>query len=140
MPGRHLSDRQVRHYMKLRTKHRPSVAAAKAGISTATAYRLESDPQLPSQRPTVRSRRRPDPLAGIFDEEVVPLLQQTPDLRAVTIFEELLRRHPEHRRRTRGLAAAAGAARAGLRDRTGAGHLARRVHACARSSTRCRRG
>ena len=74
MPGRHLSDRQVRHYMKLRTKHRPSVAAAKAGISTATAYRLESDPQLPSQRPTVRSRRRPDPLAGIFDEEVVPLL------------------------------------------------------------------
>ena len=71
------------------------MAAAKAGISTATAYRLESDPQLPSQRPTVRSRRRPDPLAGIFDEEVVPLLQQTPDLRAVTIFEELLRRHPE---------------------------------------------
>ncbi len=95
MPGRHLTDHHVRHYMNLRTKDQPSVAAAKAGISTATAYRIESDPQLPSQKPTVRTRRRPDPLAGIFEEEVIPLLQQTPDLRPVTIFEELLRRHPE---------------------------------------------
>ena len=66
MPGRHLTDHHVRHYMNLRTKDQPSVAAAKAGISTATAYRIESDPQLPSQKPTVRTRRRPDPLAGIF--------------------------------------------------------------------------
>ena len=76
MPGRHLTDHHVRHYMNLRTKDQPSVAAAKAGISTATAYRIESDPQLPSQKSTVRTRRRPDPLAGIFDEEVVPLLPQ----------------------------------------------------------------
>ena len=80
--------------MNLRCKDTPSVAAAKASISTATAYRIESDPRLPSQKRTARTRRRPDPLDGIFDEEVVPMLEHTPRLRAVTIFEELLRRHP----------------------------------------------
>ena len=81
--------------MNLRTKDKPSVAAAKAAISTASAYRIESDPRLPSQKRSVRTRRRPDPLAGIFEQEVIPLLQQSPQLRAVTIFDELLRRHPD---------------------------------------------
>ena len=81
--------------MKLRTKAKPSVAAAKAGLSTASGYRIEADPRLPSEKRSVRGRRRPDPLAGIFEEEVVPLLQRAPQLRAATIFEELLRRHPE---------------------------------------------
>ena len=81
--------------MKLRHTHAAPVAAAKAGISTATAYRIEADPRLPSQRQVQRERRRPDPLAGIFDEEVVPLLQAAPGIRVVAIFEELCRRHPE---------------------------------------------
>ena len=68
-------------------------AAGPAG--KGVPYRIESDPRLPSQKPTVRGRRRPDPLAGIFDQEVIPLLKRTPQLRAVTIFEELLRRHPD---------------------------------------------
>jgi len=80
--------------MKIRRTDTPTAAAAKAGFSTATAYRLEADGRLPSQTKTTRSRRRPDPLAGIFDEEVVPMLERTPGLRSVTIFEELMRRHP----------------------------------------------
>ena len=71
------------------------VAAAKASLSTATAYRIEGDPRLPSQKRKPRGRRRPDPLEGLFDEEVVPMLQSAPGLRAVAIYEELLRRHPE---------------------------------------------
>src|SRR3546814_21172994 len=39
--------------------------------------------------------RRPDPLIDIFDAEVVPLLESAPALRAVEIFEEMQRRHPE---------------------------------------------
>ena len=80
--------------MSLRRNDTPSVAAAKASFSTASAYRVESDPRLPSQEQTPRSRRRLDPLVGIFDEEVVPLLVESPSLRAVTIFDELCRRHP----------------------------------------------
>ena len=34
--------------MKSRQNHGPAIAAAKAGFSTATAYRIESDPRLPS--------------------------------------------------------------------------------------------
>ena len=50
------------------------MAAARAGISAATAYRIESDPRLPSQKSAARGRRRADPLADIFDAEVVPML------------------------------------------------------------------
>lgn len=95
MPGRHVNDHQMRLYMKLRHTHAVPIAAAKASISTATAYRIEGDPRLPSQRQVQRERRRPDPLAGIFDEDVVPMLQAAPGLRSVAIFEEICRRHPE---------------------------------------------
>ena len=81
--------------MKFRHTDTPAAAAAKASFSTATAYRIESDPTLPSQKTTTRGRRRSDPLAGIFDEEVVPMLEASPELRPVALFEELLRRHPQ---------------------------------------------
>jgi hypothetical protein len=71
------------------------VAAARTGISTTTAYRIANDPRLPSQKKEPRGRRRPDPPAEIFDSEVVPLLQLSPSIRPVALFEEMLRRHPE---------------------------------------------
>ena len=81
--------------MHLRQHNRPQASAAKAEFSTATAYRIEDDPRLPSVRKKQRGRRRADPLEGIFDEEVVPMLEQAPDLRTVAIFDELMRGHPD---------------------------------------------
>lgn len=81
--------------MKFRQTHTTAVAAAKASISTATAYRIEKDPKLPSQKKEPRQRRRPDPLADIFHAEIVPLLKAAPGIRPIAIFEEMLRRHPE---------------------------------------------
>lgn len=81
--------------MSFRRSDSPAVAAAKAGFSTATGYRIEEALQSGPRTRVVRGRRRPDPLAGIFDEEIVPLLKNAPGLRAVALFEELLRRHPE---------------------------------------------
>jgi hypothetical protein len=95
LPGRHVTDQQMRFYMKFRQTDAPPVAAAKASISTATAYRFEQDRRLPSHKARVRDRRRPDPLADFFDTEVVPLLKASPGLRAVAIFEEMQRRHPD---------------------------------------------
>jgi transposase InsO family protein len=80
--------------MKLRATNPPTVAAAGAAISVASAYRIESDPRLPSQKKPPRGRRRPDPLELIFEAEVVPMLMAAPQLRPVAIFEELQRRHP----------------------------------------------
>ena len=81
--------------MKFRQSDSPNVAAAKASFSPSTAYRIEQDPRLPSQKRPSRSRRRPDPLAGLFDEEVVPMLEASPGLRSVALFEEMRRRHPD---------------------------------------------
>ena len=72
-----------------------STAALKSGFSRASAYRLRADPQLPSARQTSRTRRRADPLQGIFDEQVVPMLMRHPHLRAVAIFNEVKRRNPQ---------------------------------------------
>jgi len=81
--------------MKSRQTKAPAIAAAQAGLSTATAYRIEADPRLPSQKKMPRGRRRPDPLAGVWEGEIVPMLQAAPGVRVVAIFEELCRRHPE---------------------------------------------
>ena len=81
--------------MKFRQTDAPPVAASKASISAATAYRFERDRRLASQHEQTRGRRRPDPLADFFDAEIVPMLKAAPGLRAVAIFEEMQRRHPD---------------------------------------------
>src|SRR6202162_5571423 len=95
LPGQHITDCQTRLYMKSRLTNVPAIAAAKAGFSTATAYRIEADPRLPSQNTKPRGRRRPDPLAGVWEGEIVPMLAAAPGVRAVAIFEEICRRHPD---------------------------------------------
>ena len=80
--------------MTLRLTHGSAIAAAKASISTTTAYRYEQAHQLPSSQKKARGRRRPDPLIDFFDAEVVPMLKAAPALRPVAIFEEMQRRHP----------------------------------------------
>src|SRR3954465_11442174 len=81
--------------MSFRQTETPTIAAAKAGFSTATAYCIEQDPRLPSQKKAPRHRRRQDPLAAVWDSEVVPLLKSVAGLRPVAIFDEVRRRHPE---------------------------------------------
>ena len=81
--------------MDLRRTHSRQTAAVRAGFSTSTGARLDADPRLPSQKRQLRTRRRPDPLAAVWDSEVVPMLRAAPGLRPVTILGELLRRHPD---------------------------------------------
>jgi len=57
-----------------------AIAAAKSGFSRATGYRIEDDPRLPSQKKAPRGRRRPDPLADVWDGEIVPILKSAPRL------------------------------------------------------------
>src|SRR5271165_1390196 len=95
LPGLHITDHQMRLYMSYRQTRDAAVAAAKAGFSTATGYRIENDPRLPSQKKAPRGRRRPDPLADVWDSEIVPILKTTPGIRAIAVLEEIRRRHPE---------------------------------------------
>lgn len=95
MPGKRISDLQVSKYKELRGQHSQEAAAAKTGISVASARRLESATTLPSQRPPRHWRTRADPLAEVWASEVVPMLQGAPSLMAITVLEELQRRYPE---------------------------------------------
>ncbi len=95
MPGRHVTDHQMRLFMQFRQTDTVAVAAAKASMSRATGYRIARDPRLPSMRQAPRGRRRPDPLGELFEAEIVPMLTSAPGLRPIAIFEEIVRRHPD---------------------------------------------
>src|SRR5882724_5534111 len=85
----------MRLYMICRQTHDAAAAAAKASFGTATGYRIENDPRLPSRKKVPRGRRRPDPLADVWNSEIVPILKTAPGIRAIAVLEEIRRRHPE---------------------------------------------
>jgi hypothetical protein len=91
LPGLHITDHQMRLYMSYRQTLSPEAAAAKAGFSTATAYRIEDDPRLPSQKAEPRGRRRPDPLAPL-GRRGLPILKAR-RASADGVLDELRRRH-----------------------------------------------
>src|SRR5947199_2973571 len=80
--------------MSYRKHHTQELAAAKAGMSERTARRIESSGTLPSQQPRRYWRSRANPLAAVWDTEVVPLLKSTPQLMAITILRKLQEEHP----------------------------------------------
>ena len=95
MPGRHVTDHQMRLFIQIRQTDTVAVAAAKASMSKATGHQIAKAPRLPSANKVPRGHRRPDPLGEVFDAVVVPMLQASPGLRPIAIFEEVVRRHPE---------------------------------------------
>ena len=94
MPGKRITDHQVHKFKQHRNTLTQVAAAAKSGISERSARRIEGADALPSQRPERSWRTRDDPLAEVWDAEVVPLLKVDVQLNAVTLLEELQRRHP----------------------------------------------
>lgn len=48
-----------------------------------------------------RARRRPDPLAGVWIADVLPMLEANPWIRPVAIFEKIRQDHPEFRQGVR---------------------------------------
>ena len=97
MPGRPATDQQMRLYMEYRCHHPQRVAAAKIGVSERTGRRIEADPRLPSQKAAERPLRRQvvDPLGGLWESDIVPLLASRSGVRPVTLLEEMQRRHPD---------------------------------------------
>jgi len=94
MPGKKITDHQVHKYKQHRNTLTQVAAAARAGISERSARRIDDTDALPSQRAARSWRTREDPLTEVWDAEVVPLLRTDALLNAVTLLEELQRRHP----------------------------------------------
>ncbi|MGH7838965.1 MAG: IS21 family transposase, partial [Candidatus Binataceae bacterium] len=95
MPGKRITDHQVLTYKAHRRTLTQAAAAAKVAISERSARRIDGIETLPSQGPPRRWRTRLDPFAAVWEAELLPLLVASPHLGAVTLLEELQRRHPE---------------------------------------------
>ena len=93
-----VKDEQVKllRRKRMEEKHTEASAAAAAGMSQPTARKWREGP-LPSESKKPRDwRTREDPFAGIWDKDVVPLLEADTKrkLKAKTVLGELMKLHP----------------------------------------------
>ncbi len=96
MPGKHITDQQIRLYMNERKLGaQQTAAAAKSGISERSARRIDQH-ELTTHPSDKRSgRTRKDPLAAVWESELVPMLEENPSLLPATLFEVLCEKHPD---------------------------------------------
>ena len=59
-----------------RNTHSQRTAAARAGFSERTARRFDADPTLPWQRQRKMGRTVADPLDGVWETLLLPILEQ----------------------------------------------------------------
>lgn len=87
--------KQVELYMEAKGKGlSQQTAAAKAGISTRTARRIDNGSHRPQRGRPRDWKTRPDPLDGLWELFLQPMLEAEPRLEATTLFEELQERYP----------------------------------------------
>lgn len=92
MTGKPITKEQKRIFMKNRKQgDSQELAAAKAGFSLRSAKRIETDiclrqPPLSSRKENINLR---DPFQEVWDADLVPLLEKSPHLQAVTLLRYL---------------------------------------------------
>jgi hypothetical protein len=94
MPAPLTSHQRNLFMAKRRAGSSQEAAAAAAGISVRSARRIERN-QIQPRANQPRQRTRPDPLAGVWEEVLVPLLQRSPGLMPITLLEHLQRQQPD---------------------------------------------
>jgi len=94
MPGTSITQQQVKLYMSYRKKQSQIKAAAKTGISERSARRIDKGEHKTQKHPR-QYRTRKDPLKGLFEEHLVPLLIDNPGLQPITLLGVLDEKAPE---------------------------------------------
>lgn len=90
-----LTAQQIALYMsKRRAGSRQEVAAAAAGLSLSSAHRIDHS-RLQPKADKPRGRRRPDPLAEVWEPLLLPLLERHPALTPTTLLEHLQEQKPD---------------------------------------------
>jgi hypothetical protein len=93
--GKRINYQQVQLYMSAKENGcTQTTAAAKAGVSVRSGRRIEQG-ELQGQRGRPHDwRTRRDPLAEVWEGELVPMLERQPKLQANTLFEYLQDTYP----------------------------------------------
>lgn len=91
-----ISRRQVIMYMNYRQAGKnQEIASAKVGISERSGRRIEKRQGQADLKGPRSYRTRLDPLEGKFEQELIPLLKQAPDLEPLTLLEYLQDKYPD---------------------------------------------
>lgn len=95
MPGKRITNQQYKVYMKLRESGlNQTICSAKAGFSQRSGRNLERKGVLSSSKGKKVRKHRNDPLAGVWEGVLVPLLEQVPYLTSWTLLEHLQDEYP----------------------------------------------
>lgn len=95
MPGKRINYQQAQLYMKAREDGcTQETAAAKSGISVRSGRRIEQGEHQPKRGRPHDWRTRTDPLLGVWESELVPMLERQPQLQALTLLEHLQQKYP----------------------------------------------
>jgi len=93
MSGKSITQQQVKLYMSYRINQSQEKAAAKSGISQRSARRIEKGEHQTKKDPR-QYKTRKDPFNGLFEEHLVPLLEQNPALQPITLLDALYEKAP----------------------------------------------
>lgn len=95
MSGKPITEQQARIYMSAKNEgHIQLTAAAKAGISERSGRRIEKGELTAGIKSKRHWRTRKDPFAGVWEEDIVPMLEQNIDLQPLTLFDYLNKKYP----------------------------------------------
>jgi len=96
MSGNWINHAQRSLFMSLRIKgDTQERAASRSGFSERSGRRIEKGEGGPEHRKPRHHRTRKDPLAAVWETELVPMLEKHPDLKAITLLEHLQRQYPD---------------------------------------------
>ena len=95
MPGRRINTAQIRLYMQLKREgYTQQTAAVKSGFCERSARNLEKRGYTVATSKGRKSTRK-DPFAGVWEEELVPMLEKEPRLQAKTLLEALQQKYAD---------------------------------------------
>ncbi len=96
MSGKPITEQQVRIYMSTKNNgYNQQTASAKAGISERSGRRIEIREITPGGKPIRHWRTRTDPFKNVWENEVVPMLEQNFKLQPLTLFEHFAIKYPD---------------------------------------------
>jgi len=96
MPGKRINEKQVRIYMSARKEGKGQVtSSARAGVSDRSGRRIEKGEVRVSGKNSRDWRTRSDPFAEVWEKEIVPMLEDCPELSPQTLFEHLQKKYLE---------------------------------------------
>jgi hypothetical protein len=95
VPGQYIQNYQVQVYMRAKEEGcTQQQSATIAGFSERSGRRIEQGEHQPHYGQEREWRTRTDPLVGVWDSELEPMLRREPRLEPMTLYEYLLEKYP----------------------------------------------